>query len=37
VSVRFPVESVGRKSKGVSRTNDPSGDRREETPSVYFA
>ena len=37
VSVRFPVESVGGKSKGVSRTNDPSGDRREETPYVYFA
>jgi hypothetical protein len=36
-SVRFPVESVGRKSKGVSRGNDPSGDRREETPYVYFA
>jgi hypothetical protein len=37
VSVRFPVENVGRKSKGVSRTNNPSGGRREETPYVYFA
>jgi pimeloyl-ACP methyl ester carboxylesterase len=37
VSVRFPVESKGRKSKGVSRTNDPSRGRREETPYVYFA
>jgi hypothetical protein len=36
VSVRFPVESMGRKSKGVSRTNGPSRGRREETPHVYI-
>src|SRR5712675_1225360 len=31
-SVRFPVESRSRKRKGVSRNDDPSGGRREETP-----
>src|ERR1700692_1244503 len=37
VTVRFPVESKGRKSKGVSRANDPSRGRREETPYVWIA
>src|ERR1700682_1251275 len=37
LSVRFPVESKGRKSKGVSRSNDPSGGRGEETPDVTIA
>ncbi len=36
VSVRFPVENVGRKSKGVSRTNDPSrGSKRGDTLCVF--
>src|SRR6266403_6324835 len=37
VSVRFPVENVGRKRKGVSRTSDPSRGRREETPDDCIA
>ena len=36
-SVRFPVESVERKRKGVSGTNDPSRGRREETPHVCIS
>ena len=37
VTVRFPVESKERKSKGVSGTNDPRRGRREETSCVCIA
>jgi hypothetical protein len=36
-SVRFSVESIGRKGKGVSGIHNPCRSRRAETPHVYIA